>query len=126
MRNVLLVGRTDWCESMKSLLEAHHFHVESIDNVPDAEKRLSHNNFGLLVIDDDFCRSKTMRFATLTFALTKPTIIKCSTLCRFLFNVAMKFNKWLFKRFNMAGKVVQYHLCDKTFIKTCRIHDVEL
>lgn len=45
MRNILLVGRDDWCCEMKILLEKSNFHIESISDVAVAEKRLEHNNF---------------------------------------------------------------------------------
>lgn len=61
-----------------------------------------------------------MRFATLTFALTKPTIIKCSTIKRLVINMICKFDKWLFKRFSMSRKVVVYHLRDETLVSKAK------
>lgn len=57
-----------------------------------------------------------MKFATLTFALTKPTIIKCSSLNRFIINMLCKFDKWLFRHFSMSRKVVVYHLRDESLV----------
>lgn len=118
---ILLIGKREWIAEVRERLNAanNSFSIEEIDNEDDALTRLTHNSYNILVLQDTFSDTCPTKLAAMAYAMTRPSIIVCSSWFSFLkFKIWKKFSKFvkLFKtsklliHFNLKMKSIDEHV----------------
>lgn len=93
--NILVVGDNKWYNQhlhfFKNLQKKYN--IEYIFNIQQANERLWHNNYDMLLIDQDFCKRYTINLSQLSYARSKPSIILCDCfITQCLFKLWKKFS----------------------------------
>jgi len=83
---LLLIGSEEWLKGAIFLLSKNdQYLLETINNERDAIERLSHNSYDILLIDNEFSETiESIKLAKLAYAMTRPSIIICSSILSYL------------------------------------------
>lgn len=88
---VLIIGKHDWVESLSCTLDSmkEPFVIEKIEDEDKAVERLTHNSYNILLLQDKFSKVNPIKLASLAYAMTRPSIIVCSSYIKYV-----KFKVW--------------------------------
>lgn len=95
--NILAIGSVEWYKSFSTRYAgvSKHYKFEFISNLNNAISRLDHNSYDVLVIEDDFIKNHSIILSKKAYAMSRPTIILCSSLLRYISYILWKkFDAW--------------------------------
>lgn len=71
------------------------YKFEFITDINIANKRLDHNSYDVLVIEDAFIKNNSINLFKKAYAMSRPTIILCNSYYRYFYYTFWKhFSKW--------------------------------
>lgn len=111
---ILIIGNQDFQDELKSMflvkLLTCHYTIESIICENDALKRLNHNSYDLLLLQDNFTKYGAVRLASMAYAMSRPTIIICTNIFKeFYYFIWKHFSKFS-NRFKTSRKLIFFSL----------------
>ena len=95
--NILAIGSVEWYKSFSTRYAgvSKHYKFEFISDLNNAISRLDHNSYDVLVIEDDFIKNNSITLSKKAYAMSRPTIILCSSLLRYISYILWKkFDAW--------------------------------
>ncbi len=97
--NILVVGSTKWFNTFKEHFKNKPTHpnykFEFISKLNDAIARLDHNSYDVLIIEDDYIKDNSIQLSKKAYAMSRPTIILCSSFIRYILYLLWKtFDDW--------------------------------
>lgn len=97
--HILVVGNQEWIDRQNFLKElGKEYSLQYLTTYIEASKRLWHNNYDLLIIENRFCKQHSIDLTQCSYARSKPSIILCQ-------NVMVKLYYDLWKKFSKITKV---------------------
>lgn len=97
--HILVVGNQDWIDRQDFLKELEkEYSIQYLTTYKEASKRLWHNSYDLLIIENRFCKQHSIDLTTYSYARSKPSIILCQ-------NKMVKLYYDLWKKFSRIVKV---------------------
>lgn len=111
---ILIIGNQEFQDKIKSIylikLLTCHYTLESIIDESDALRRLNHNSYDLLLLQDNFTKFGSVRLATMAYAMSRPTIIICKSFFKeFYYFIWKHFSKFS-NRFKTSRKLIYFSL----------------
>lgn len=111
---ILIIGNENFQNKLKSIYLTKsltcQYTVESVIDESDALKRLNHNSYDLLLLQDNFTKFGSVRLATMAYAMSRPTIIICETFLKeFYYFIWKHFSKFS-HRFKTSRKLIYFSL----------------
>lgn len=111
---ILIIGNQEFQDLLKSKylpkLLTFKYSLEFIVDERDALRRLNHNSYDLLLLQDNFTKYGSVRLATMAYAMSRPTIIICNSVFKeFYYFIWKHFSKFS-KRFKTAKKLIYFSL----------------
>ena len=116
--NILVVGSVKWYDTFLKYFKnkTARYHFEFISELNKAILRLDHNSYDVLIIEDNYIKDNSIKLSKKAYAMSRPTIILCSSFIRYLLYILWKiFNDWP-NKFTLSKKMI--------FIK--RINDLTI
>ena len=105
---ILVIGKHEWVEKISCSLN-DSFLIEKIEDEDAAIKRLTHNSYNILLIQDKFSNIDPVRLASLAYAMTRPSIILCSNIFRYYrFKIWHYFSKFS-RKFKISKKLINFN-----------------
>ena len=106
---VLIIGKDEWVEKLSKRLERINecFIIEKIKDEVLAKKRLQHNSYNILILQDNFSSLDPIRLASLAYAMTRPSIIVCSNIFKYIW-FRLKLSK-IYKLFKTSKKLINFN-----------------
>ena len=80
---LLLIGQKEWCQSLLRTLGSG-FKTQYIYEYEKAMQRLKHNSYDVLVVQQSYFRYKSIQFSQLSYAMSRPSVIVCSSLYHYI------------------------------------------
>jgi hypothetical protein len=72
-----------------------------------ALKRLNHNSYDILLLEDNFSKFNTIRLSTMAYAMSRPTIIICNSYFKQLYyTIFWKYFSKFCRRFKTSRKLI--------------------
>lgn len=99
---LLLIGDKEWCNRLQHKINVFNinFIYEIISDVNEANERLDHNSYDVLVISEKFTKKYSIHLSKKAYAMSRPTFIICDSL---LTNI--KYTLWkFFSKFSRTYK----------------------
>lgn len=93
--NILIIGNVKWFNHHLYFFNnlQNKYNIQFIKNIQEANERLWHNNYDMLIIEQDFCKKYTINLSQLSYARSKPSIILCDDfLTQCIFKLWKKFS----------------------------------
>ena len=111
---ILIIGsekfQSDLRSKYLSKMMSFKFTLETITDEKEALKRLNHNSYDLLLLEDNFSKYSTLRLATMAYAMSRPTIIICKSIFKeFYYFIWKHFSKFSI-RFKISRKLIYFSL----------------
>ncbi len=116
--NILVVGSVKWYDTFSKYFKnkTTRYHFEFISELNKAILRLDHNSYDVLIIEDNYIKDNSIKLSKKAYAMSRPTIILCSSFIRYLLYILWKiFDDWP-NKFTLSKKMI--------FIK--RINDLTI
>lgn len=90
---LLLIGDKEWCNRLQYKVKAlnANFTYEVISDVEEANQRLDHNSYDVLIISEKFTKKHSIHLTKKAYAMSRPTFVICDS---FLINI--KYKTWKF------------------------------
>lgn len=106
--HVLAIGSQKWYMQFSaryaSLTQTYKF--EFISDVANANARLDHNSYDVLVIEDAFIKDNSINLFKKAYAMSRPTIIICNSPFRYISYILWKkFDIWP-NKFTLAKSMI--------------------
>ena len=95
--NILAIGSVEWYKSFSTryVRVSKPYKFAFISDLNNAISRLDHNSYDVLVIEDDFIKNNSITLSKKAYAMSRPTIILCSSLLRYISYILWKkFDAW--------------------------------
>lgn len=107
---ILAIGDNEYLNSLSRVFLfnlTETYSLETISNEKQALKRLNHNSYDVLLLQDGFTKYNTIRLSTMAYAMSRPTIIICKSIFKqFLYSYFWKpFSKFT-RRFKTSRKLI--------------------
>lgn len=111
---ILIIGNKEFQDELKSKylsnLLSCKYSLELISEESNALKRLNHNSYDLLLLQDNFTKYGSVRLATMAYAMSRPTIIICKSILKeFYYFIWKHFSKFS-HRFKTSRKLIYFSL----------------
>lgn len=95
--NILAIGSVEWYKNFSTryagLSKTYKF--EFISDLDKALARLDHNSYDVLIIEDNFIKDNSITLSKKAYAMSRPTIILCSSYLRYISYILWKkFDTW--------------------------------
>ena len=111
---ILIIGGNQFQEKIRSIYLTKKltfkYSLESVVEEKEALKRLNHNSYDLLLLEDNFSKYKTIRLATMAYAMSRPTIIICNSIFKEIYYFIWKHFSKFSKRFKTSRKLIYFSL----------------
>ena len=78
--NILIIGNQDWYNTIQPILAelTEKYTTEYINDIDAANKRLWHNSYDILLLEEKFSRENTINLTKMSYAMSRPSIILCN------------------------------------------------
>ena len=118
---ILIIGSQEFQDNLRSKylsrISTFKFTLETIIDEKEALKRLNHNSYDLLLLEDNFSKYSTIRLATMAYAMSRPTIIICKSIFKELYYFIWKHFSTFSKRFKISRKLIYFSLINSNNTK---------
>lgn len=120
---VLIIGKSKWLSDTKKLLSETQdssedsYQIETIDDEDDARGRLSHNSYDILIIHDRFLNVNSIELASMAYAMTRPSIIICSSLISYVKYLFWHFFSKFSRKFKTSKILISFNYKTKFILK---------
>lgn len=126
---LLIIGNKDWCTSYsQQFKDQTKYSYQTISNFKDALKRLQHNSYDILLLQQNYFKYNSIRLSQLSYAMSRPSIILCNSYLKFLiYNFWKKFSDWT-NKYSTSKKLIHIKMIDskinKYLLKLLHQHDM--
>jgi hypothetical protein len=107
---ILAIGNIEFINSLNSIFLSKvidHYGIETISDEKMALKRLNHNSYDILLLEDNFSKFNTIRLSTMAYAMSRPTIIICNSYFKQLYyTIFWKYFSKFCRRFKTSRKLI--------------------
>lgn len=107
---ILVIGTHDWIDGLSNELAKmeESFTIERIEDEGAAVKRLAHNSYNILLIQDGFSKIDSIRLASLAYAMTRPSVILCRSRLRYIRYKAWRFFSKFSRKFKTSRVLINF------------------
>lgn len=106
--NLLVIGNKEWYNSLLTILHNLNeiYTVEYISDIRQANARLWHNSYDILLLEEKFSEAYTIDLSKMSYAMSRPSIILCNNLFKvFCYKLWKKFSIFT-NKFTTAQKMI--------------------
>lgn len=111
--NLLIIGNNDWCVTLANrlLAEQHqNYNIQYIYTYRQAIKRLRHNSYDILLLQEDYFNYNSIELSKLSYAMSRPSIILCNSLFKILiYQIWKRTSEWT-NKFSISKKLIHFKL----------------
>lgn len=78
---LLVIGHTDWLSKLQQITNklTINDHIQFISDIQQAKKRLWHNSYDILIIQQKFTKQNTIDLSKMAYAMFRPSIVVCDS-----------------------------------------------
>ena len=119
--NLLIIGNKDWYESLLDILcdLDEVYTIEFISDIYEANARLWHNSYDILLLEEDFSKKYTIQLSKMSYAMSRPSIILCKNIFKIFFYKLWKtFSKFTNKFLTSRQMILFAKADDKDLLNT--------
>jgi hypothetical protein len=119
--NLLVIGNKDWYESLLTILCGldEVYTVEFISDIYEANARLWHNSYDILLLEEEFSKKYTIQLSKMSYAMSRPSIILCKNIFKILlYKFWKKFSKFTNKFVTSRQMIFFARTEDKDLLNT--------
>lgn len=127
---LLIIGNKDWCTSYsQQFKDSTKYKYQTISNFKDALKRLEHNSYDILLLQQNYFKYNSIRLSQRSYAMSRPSIILCNSYLKyFIYNFWKKFSDWT-NKYTTSKKLIHIKMIsdskiNKYLIKLLKQHDM--
>lgn len=108
---VLIIGKHKWVENLSEYLNKmdDSFSIEKIEDEDAAIRRLTHNSYNILLIQDKFSKLNPIKLASLAYAMTRPSLIVCSNIFNYVKFLAWHYLSSFSWKFKTSKKLINFN-----------------
>ena len=118
---ILAIGRKSFIESLSKIFLiklVDCYNLETITSKKQAIERLNHNSYDILLLQDGFYKSNTIRLSKMAFAMSRPTIIICDSIFKSIYySFFWKRFSTFTRRFKTAKKLIFFSTNNSKYFK---------
>ena len=107
---ILAIGKIEFINSLNSIFLSKvidYYGIETISDEKTALKRLNHNSYDILLLEDNFSKFNTIRLSTMAYAMSRPTIIICNSYFKQLYyTIFWKYFSKFCRKFKTSRKLI--------------------
>lgn len=111
---ILVIGKDTFTKSLKEcflLKLSSHYELEIINDEKAALKRLNHNSYDVLLLEDEFSKYNTIRLSMMAYAMSRPTIVICKSIIKKLYySICWKYFSKYSRRFKTTRKLIFFSI----------------
>lgn len=84
--NLLIIGNQTWYNQFISDIDilTKTYNIEYISDINQANKRLWHNSYDILLLEEKFSNEHTIKLTKMSYAMSRPSIIFCNNTIKLL------------------------------------------
>lgn len=111
---ILAIGNNKFINSLSQIFLAKlesAYVLETITDEKTALKRLNHNSYDVLLLQDKFSKYNTIRLSTMAYAMSRPTIIICNSILKqFYYSILWKHFSKFTRRFKTSKQLIFFSM----------------
>lgn len=94
--NLLVIGNNPWYNDFIKVLSGldEKYTIEYIGNIHEANQRLWHNSYDILLLEEEFSKEYTIQLSKMSYAMSRPSIILCKQPKLFFYNIWKKISNF--------------------------------
>lgn len=107
--NLLIIGNNLWCINLVNNLNNNQlYNIQYIYTYKDAIKRLRHNSYDILLLQQDYFNYSSIELSKLSYAMSRPSIILCSSIFKLIIYQLWKYTSQWTNTFTISKELIHF------------------
>ncbi len=107
--NLLIIGNNLWCIDLANNLNKNQqYNIQYIYTYKDAIRRLRHNSYDILLLQQDYFNYNSIELSKLSYAMSRHSIILCKSLFKIIIYQIWKHTSDWTNKFTIAKQLIHF------------------
>lgn len=107
--NLLIIGNNLWCINLVNNLNNNDlYNIQYIYTYKDAIKRLRHNSYDILLLQQEYFNYSSIQLSKLSYAMSRPSIILCSSFFKLIIYQVWKNTSQWTNKYSISKQLIHF------------------